>query len=179
MKKVAGLFVAFVALSASLLRGELDAGQKAKVDAAVEQAKTWAADPKIVSAVKAFNTSPSDDVKSMTQDKWKTLPVLDPFIRAMTKNDAAAALKSAKTEAVAEAFVSGADGKKVAFLNKPSNWSHGGKPKHDDPMANKVWIGDIEVDESTGQQQIQVAVPVLDGDKPVGSLVVGFAISKL
>jgi hypothetical protein len=75
--------------------------------------------------------------------------------------------------------VSGADGSKVAFLTKPSSWSHAGKPKHDKPMTGKTWQGDVEVDASTGARQIQVSVPVLDGGKPIGSIVVGFSIAKL
>lgn len=65
------------------------------------------------------------------------------------------------------------------FLSKPSNWSHQGKPKHDEPMVGKTWQGGIELDESTGLQQIQIGVPVLEEDKPIGSLVLGFSISKL
>jgi hypothetical protein len=80
---------------------------------------------------------------------------------------------------VSEAFVSGADGGKVAFLGKTSNWSHKGKPKHDQPMSGKTWQGQVEVDESSGLQQVQVAVPVLDGGKPIGSLVVGLSVGKL
>lgn len=182
MKKTALCSFAALTLAlfaASSLRGEVDGALKSKLDSAVTQAKTWAADPVIVAAVKSANTSPSEDAKSMTQDKWKSLPVLDPFVRSFTKNDAAAKLKTLKSEAVTEAFVSGANGAKVAFLSKPSGWTHAGKAKHDDPMAGKVWIGDVEVDESTGQQQIQVSVPVLDGEKPVGSLVVGFSVNKI
>ena len=46
-------------------------------------------------------------------------------------------------------------------------------------MAGKTWQGPIEVDESTGLQQIQVAVPVLDSGKPIGSLVIGLSLAKL
>lgn len=181
MKKAICSFaaVAVALFAASSLRGDVDPALKPKLDAALAQANTWASDPAVVAAVKAANGSPTDDAKSMTQEKWKSLPVLDPFVRSFTKNDAAAKLKSIKTEAVTEAFVSGANGTKVAFLSKPSNWSHAGKAKHDKPMAGEAWIGEVEVDESTGQQQIQLAVPVLDGGKPVGSLVVGFSLSKL
>lgn len=158
---------------------ELDADKQAKLNAAIEQAKQWAADPAVVSAVKSYNATPSDDAKAMTQDKWKSLPVLDSFVRSHTKNDAAKAIAAHKTEATTEAFLSGANGTKVAFLSKPSNWSHKGKAKHDDPMAGKVWQGAVEVDDSTGQQQIQIAVPVKDGDTVIGSLVVGFSVAKL
>ena len=46
-------------------------------------------------------------------------------------------------------------------------------------MTGKTWQGPVEVDESSGVQQVQVAVPVLDGGKPIGTLVVGISISKL
>jgi hypothetical protein len=46
-------------------------------------------------------------------------------------------------------------------------------------MTGKNWQGPVEVDESSGQQQLQVSVPVLDGGKPIGSLVVGLSVTKL
>jgi hypothetical protein len=76
-------------------------------------------------------------------------------------------------------FVSGAGGGKVAFLAKPSSFSHKGKEKHDVPMAGRLWQGDPEVDESTGQLQVQVGVPVLDGARPVGSIVIGLKVAQL
>jgi hypothetical protein len=115
----------------------------------------------------------------MTQDKWKGLSVLDPLVRGFAKNDAAVLLKSKQGSVVTESFLSGSDGTKVAFLSKPTNWSHKGKDKHESPMSGKTWQGPVETDESTGQRQLQVAVPVLDGGKPIGSLVVGLGVSKL
>jgi hypothetical protein len=46
-------------------------------------------------------------------------------------------------------------------------------------MSGKSWQGKVEVDESTGLQQVQVAVPVLDNGQAIGSLVVGLSLSKL
>ena len=46
-------------------------------------------------------------------------------------------------------------------------------------MTSKTWQGPIEVDESSGAQQVQVSMPILDGDKPIGSLVIGLSASKL
>jgi hypothetical protein len=157
----------------------LEATLQTKVDAMTRQIQTWAADPAIVQAVKAHNAAPPAASAAMSQDRWKSLPVLDPFVRGFSKCPAGEFLKSHKTEAVAEAFLSGADGNKVAFLAKPTNWNHTGKPKHDVPMTGKTWQGPVEVDESTGLQQVQVAVPVLDGGKPAGSLVVGLSLTKL
>jgi hypothetical protein len=170
---------AFTFCSLLALAGPVPADLQPKVDERIKLAKEWAADPTIVAAVKAANASPSAEVAAMTQDKWKELTVLDPFVRSFAKNDAGRFLKSKQDDLTAEAFLSSADGKKVAFIAKTSSWSHAGKPKHDQPMAGKTWQGEISVDESTGIESVQIAVPVLDGDKPIGSLVVGVVTSKL
>jgi predicted transcriptional regulator len=177
--KLTALLVASFVSASAFAAEDLDAATQAKVDAKIKVIQSWAANAAVVSAVKAQNTTPPADMAGMTQDKWKSLTVLDPVVRAFTKNAAAEQIKSVKDDSVSEAFVSSADGTKVAFLSKPSNWSHKGKAKHDDPMAGKTWQGAPEVDESTGAKQVQVAVPVLDGDKPIGSLVVGLNLTKL
>jgi aconitase B len=156
-----------------------DAALQAKLDSRVQTARLWAADPTVVAAVKALNANLPAEYAAMTDEKWTELSVLDPFVRAFTKNDVATFLKGKKGDDVSEAFVSAANGTKVAFLAKTTSWSHKGKAKHETPMTGKVWQGPIETDKSSGVQQIQVAVPVLDGGKPIGSLVVGYAISKL
>jgi hypothetical protein len=171
--------LAALVLPLRLAAAELDAAQQGKISEQLKAVQALAATPALVEAVKAQNASTPADYSAMTQDKWKGLTVLDPFVRAFTKNPAGVLLKSKKTEAVSEAFLSDASGLKVAFLSKPSNWSHKGKAKHDDPMAGKTWQGPVEVDESSGVQQVQVAVPILDGGKPIGSLVVGISLSKL
>lgn len=173
----AGLAAAWVWSGAAA--AELSAAARGKVEAKVAAMKGLASDPAVVAAVKTYNAAPPAAAKAMTQEQWKALTVLDPAVRAYTKNAAAAALKAKRDETVTEAFVSGADGGKVAFLSKPSNWSHKGKDKHAQPMGGRVWIGPAEVDDSTGQEQVQVAVPVLDGGRPAGSLVVGLAVGKL
>ncbi len=173
------LMTAAALLLSTQLASALDAEVKAKIDAKLDGIKALASSEAVVAAVKAHNTSEPAESKDMTQDKWKGLSVLDPFVRSLTKNAASGYLKEKKDAAVSEAFLSAADGKKVAFLTKPSNWSHSGKAKHDKPMAGETWYGEIEVDDSTGAQQVQIGVPVLDGGKPIGSLVVGLAVAKL
>lgn len=174
------LCVAVFLASALPASGEgLDPAVQAKISKKLEDVRAMAADPKVVAAVKKHNAAPSDEAKAMTQEKWKALSMLDPIVRGLARNEAASALQSRRSEAISEAFVSGADGAKVALLSKTSGWSHKGKPKHDVPMSGKEWQGAVEVDESTGQQQVQIAVPVLDGQKAIGSLVVGLSIAKL
>jgi hypothetical protein len=178
MKKIKTLLVATLAFAATGFAGEaLSPEVKAKVEAKIASLKAWGSEAVIVKATKESAANPA--AKDMTQDKWKGLTVIDPTVRSFTQNPAAAWIKGHKDPAVSEMFISNAAGTKVAFLAKPSGWSHKGKPKHDVPMTGKTWIGDAEMDESTGQKQVQVAFPVLDAGKPIGSIVVGLAISKL
>jgi len=115
----------------------------------------------------------------MTQDKWQSLTLLSPEVKAIASCELSKYLKDKKDASVSEAFVSGADGTKVAFLAKSSNWSHKGKPKHDNPMAGKTWIGEVEIDASSGQQQVQIGIPVMDQGKAIGSIVIGFNVTKM
>lgn len=179
MKRYATLLLALAAFPVTALSEGLEPAVRSKIDAEVKTIESWAKDPTVVQAVKTHNTSPPAEAAAMNQDKWKSLTVLDPAVRSFTKNPSAELIKGKKSAAVSEAFISAADGTKVAFLAKTSGWSHKGKAKHDVPMTGKTWQGPVEIDESTGLQQVQVGVPVLDGDKPIGSLVVGLSLSKL
>jgi hypothetical protein len=173
------LLAAMLCLSQIASAAALEPALQAKVAAKIKEIQGWAADPAVVGGVKTYNAGKSPEAAAMDQAKWTATSVIDPFVRGLTKNPAAEVLKANKGDVVSEAFISGADGGKVAFLGKPTNWSHKAKPKHEQPMTGKTWQGDVEVDESSGLQQLQVAVPVLDGGKPIGSLVVGLSIGKL
>ncbi len=158
---------------------ELTAAQKTKIDAKIKMLSSWSTDKKIVDFVRNANANPPTESKGMTQEKWTNLNMLSPEVKAFSKNDLAGYLRTIKDASVSEIFVSCADGTKAAFLSKTSNWSHKGKPKHDVPMSGKTWTGKPELDESTGVQQVQVGLPVLDNGKPIGSIVVGLNLSKL
>jgi hypothetical protein len=168
-----------LALGGSAIAQSITPAVQARIDAQIKEITGWAADAVIVEAVRAQNTKLAPEAAGLNQDKWRALTVLDPTVRGYTKNPAAGVLKAKKSDVVTEAFISSATGIKVAFLAKTSNWSHQGKDKHEVPMQGKPWQGPVEVDESSGQQQLQIAVPVLDGGKPIGSLVVGLSLAKL
>jgi hypothetical protein len=152
---------------------------KANLDNKIKQLQAWSADPVIVAAVKAHNSNTPAEDKAMTNEKWSKLTVLDPYVRSFTRNPLGVYLKTKKDDQISECFVSGADGTKVAFLSKTTSWSHADKGKHKVPMSGKTYIGPIALDESSGLQEIQVGLPVLDNGKPIGSVVVGISVSKL
>jgi hypothetical protein len=153
---------------------------KVKFDAKVKKLQSLSTEPEVVSAVKSYNaTTPSPEAKAMTNEQWHSLTLFDPFVRAIGKSPLSEYLKSKRDDVVAKIFVSGADGGKVGFDAKTEHWTHKGMPKHDVPMTGQVWIGAVKLDDSTGLQMIQVGFPVLDGSKPIGSIVFGLRADKL
>jgi hypothetical protein len=156
---------------------------KARLDAKIKQLSSFSTDPEVVNAVQAYNASPaSAEALSMTNEKWHSLSVLDPFVRATAKTPLSEYLKTkvrGADDTIAKVFVSGADGSKVGFDAKTEHWTHKGLPKHEVPMTGQTWIGAVKIDDSTGQQLIQVGLPVLSAGKPIGSIVFGLRVDKL
>ncbi len=155
---------------------------QAKLDAKIKQLASLSTDPELVNAAKVHNATPATaEALAMTNEKWHSLSVLDPFVRAAAKTPLSEYLKGKKNtdDTIAKIFVSGADGFKIGFDSKTEHWTHKGLPKHEIPMSGQTWIGSVKVDDSTGQQLIQVGLPVLDGGKPIGSVVVGLRVDKL
>jgi len=177
--QVLSLTLAIFALTAASL-GQAPPEIKEKLDAKIKQLEPFRTDPQVVSAVKAYNaTTPTAEAKAMTNEKWHSLSVLAPFVRSIGKTPLSEYLKTKRDDVIAKIFVSGADGGKVGFDAKTEHWTHKGMPKHEVPMTGKTWIGPVKLDDSTGLQMIQVGLPVLDGGKPIGSIVFGFRVDKL
>lgn len=181
--KNAGFYLGLV-LAAGVMTGAAAAAQitpamQAKINAEITAAQALASDPAIVEAVKAQNASAPANFAGMTQEKWAAAAASDPFVQGFTTNAVAAILQAKKSAIAAEVFVNAADGRKVAFLAKTTNWSHAGSPKHDMPMMGHPWTGAIEHDHSSGVESIQIGVPVLDGGKAIGSIVIGLDVAKL
>jgi hypothetical protein len=152
---------------------------KVKLDSKIKQMQGLSNDPRVVTAVKAYNTAPPAEASQMTNEKWTALAADNALVVSLAKNDVAAALRSQADDSVSTAFVSGADGGKVGFITKTSAWNHKGNPKHDVPMSGQVYIGTPSTDNATGQQLVQVGLPVLDAGKPIGTVVITFKVAKL
>lgn len=156
-----------------------------KVQAELDKRKIelagWAADAAISGAVKEQNAK--GPIAGMDNPKWKLTKRSDPVVKAFQDCPAAKILKdkvSADGGAFSEAFLSAAQGEKVAFIEKTSSYIHKGTPKFDVPFNDsKAWQGKPEFDESTQTYAVQVSVPVLEGAKPIGVLVVGVNLSHL
>ena len=180
-RKVRVIFAgfAFVALATAAAAQEAPPEIKAKVEAKVKQLEYLSTDSHVVEAVKAYNANPGPGAKGMTNEKWASLSVLDPFVRSLSKSPLGEYLKGKKNELLVKFFVSGADGGMVAYDAKTQYWNHKGMPKHDVPMSGETYIGPMKQDGTTGIYAIQVGLPVLDGGKPIGSVVIDLRIDKL
>jgi hypothetical protein len=179
LKRAFSVLLLVICFSISANAEDLSATVQARVSMETEKAKEIALDPVIVRAVKESNASKPAQMKGMTQEKWENLAANDPVIVSLSNNAAAQFIKSHASDLVSEAFVSGADGTKVALLSKTTNWSHIGIPKHEQPMQGKTWQGKIDRDLSTDVLQLQISVPVRDGAKVIGSLVLGLKVRDL
>lgn len=160
---------------------ELSQGAKAALVKETQVITGWAASPEIVAAVKEQNSK--GPLSGMDNDKWKAVKRSDPLVKAFQDNPAGQYLagKLAGGKGLyAEAFLSAMQGEKAAFVAKTSSYIHKGKPKFDQPFSTaKAWQGPMEFDESTQSYLVQIAVPVLEGGKPIGVLVVGINTASL
>jgi hypothetical protein len=142
----------------------------------------WAADPVVVAAVKDQNAK--GPLSGVDNAKWKSIRRSDPVIQGMVKSPAGVYLKKqidASNGALDKAFINGAQGEKVAFAEKTMSYFHKGQEKFDVPMKtghtwqmSKAWF-----DESLQSYAVQVAAPVMDGDKAIGVIVVSVPVSHL
>jgi len=173
------LFVMTALVVASLAAAPLTPAQKSSVETQVKQFSVLGTDPVVVKAVKDYIAAPPAELKGMTQEIWTKMSVLSTEIKYLTRNPLAVYLKTKKTEIMAELFVSAPNGEKVALFSKTTSWSHKGKAKHEVPMTGKTWIGEPELDESTGKQSVQFSFPVMDGSRVIGSIVIGLDLSLL
>jgi hypothetical protein len=145
----------------------------------VWHANGWAASPVVVEAVLAQNAK--GPIPGMDNAKWKTVPESDAIVQGFINNEAGKFLTAemAKTDGICvSAFLSAAQGEKVAFTDKTGSYIHKGSAKFDVPFTTgKPWQGKPELDGKV--YVIQISVPVLSEEKPIGALVVDIDGSKL
>jgi hypothetical protein len=177
---ISALFVLLV-LGGRAASFEMTPEAQAELDKMKAVVAGWAADPVLVKAVVIQNGK--GPIEGMDNAKWKTMRRTDAMVKDFQSNPAGLLLKSkidASGGMFTEAFLSAAQGEKVAFVEKTTSYIHKGQPKFEVPFGGaKSWQGKPEFDESAQTYQIQISVPVLQDAKPVGVLVVGANLEKL
>jgi hypothetical protein len=175
------ILVTFLTAVAGAASFEMTAAIQAELDKQKTVIASWAANPVIVNAVLEQNRK--GPIGGMDNAKWKMVRRRDPVVTGFQTNPAGQLLKAKLNEsqgAVSEAFLSAAQGEKVAFVEKTTSYIHRGVAKFDVPFGTgKAWQGPAEFDESSQTYAIQISVPVLAEGKPIGALVVGVNLSYL
>ena len=103
---------------------------QARVNVRIVSVKAIAADPLIVEAVAAQNAGLSAEQSAVKQELWSRYNKQQKLVQSLSTNTAAGLLQAKCGDWANEAFLSDSHGFKVAFLNKPTNWCHAGKPKN-------------------------------------------------
>jgi hypothetical protein len=178
---LAAVALLMVAAAAAHAAFDITPAIQAELDRQKKVVAGWAADRVIVRAVAEQNVK--GPLSGMDNPKWKVLRRSDSVVTAFQSSPAGLFLK-AKLEAsgglITEAFLSGAQGEKVAFAEKTTSYIHKGAAKFDVPFTTRTaWQGRPEFDESAQTYQIQISVPVLADGQAVGALVVGISLSQL
>ena len=178
------LLVAALVASLAVPAGAFDItpAVQAELDRQKAAVAGWAADPVVVGAVREQNAK--GPIEGMDNAKWKTVRRSDPVVQAMVKCAAGQLLKKrieASGGALDKAFISAAQGEKVAFAEKTISYLHRGQDKFDVPMSTgKPWqMAKPWFDESLQGYALQVAAPVIDGGKPIGVIVASVPLTHL
>lgn len=149
------------------------------VDTRLNILDKYAADVLIVSAVKKANAqklSP-DEIKKLDME-WIS-GVESDFVNTILDSDVSRFLrKKVRSNKLlyTEAFLCDNQGATVGAYPKTSDYWQGDEGKFTRCFKNgagEIFVSPLEFDESTGSRSIQVSVPVKDGVKTIGVLVMG------
>ena len=160
---------------------ELEALLKVKI----RTVQHMALNPLVIRAVREQNALKLDDEEIQRRDEqWRASKELTPFKISLQGNRAGRFLRETvqRLDSVNEAFLTDAKGANVAVYPVTSDYWQGDEEKWTASFNNgkgKVFIGPVELDESTQAYAAQISAPVIDRGRTIGVLVVGVTIDYL
>ncbi len=123
-----------------------------------------------------------DEIKKIDQE-WKDGS--SPLIKELQENKAGSFLKNIiiqQADVYSEAFLTDNQGANVAAYPATSDYWQGDEEKFTASFNGgdgKVFIGPVELDESTQANAVQISVPMQYNDETIGVLVIGVKVSVL
>jgi hypothetical protein len=150
-----------------------------KLEGKMRAARHMAFHPVILRAVRSQNNEQlSMDVIQRRDAEWRSAQGETALQRSISQSRASQVLRALveRNPDFNEAFATDNQGANVAMFPATSDYWQGDEAKWINSFNNgdgKVWVGDIELDESTGEVAVQVSVPILDQDETIGVLVIG------
>jgi hypothetical protein len=149
----------------------LPAAVKAKMDQYSGILTGWAADPLVVNAVKAANAK-GGSLPGMTNSKWEDLPDGDPQVQGLLKSPLSLQLQKWEADKnINKLFVRDEKGNMVGGSAKTLIFNAINRPTVKVSLTGKIYVADeVKPDPTTQIKSVQLAVPVLDGNKVIGVL---------
>lgn len=124
---------------------------------------------------------PLEEIKQR-DGQWRGSKELTPFKQSLQSNKPGRFLKGTVTRLASlnEAFLTDNQGANVAAYPATSDYWQGDEKKWSAAFnggKGQVFIGDLELDDSTQTYAVQISAPVLDRGETIGVLVVGVTFS--
>lgn len=178
------LTISFVILLAITVSAGEKAPQKV-IDFANNVLIKLGEDPVIIDAVKAQNAKGKtlSQIKAMDK-KWRNTPGIADYMKALMNSECAKHIQNIQKSKsyYAEIFVMDNQGANVAMTDKTSDYWQGDEAKFNNSFNNgngKVFIDDIEFDDSAQAYLVQISIPVKDNGKTIGAITIGLDIDKM
>lgn len=151
----------------------------------IRSVQHMALNPVVVRAARQQNVEnlSLDEIKRRDQ-QWSSSDEMTAFKLSLQTTAAGRFLQQqiSRTENFNEAFATDNKGANVAAFPATSDYWQGDEEKWSaafDSGDGKVFIGPLELDESTNTYAAQISAPILDRGETIGVLVVGVTISYL
>ena len=144
-----------------------------------------ALNPLLIRAVRQQNASGLTPEDITRRDKaWSATKELTPFKLSLQTSAAGRFLRAQiqRSTSFNEAFLTDDQGANVAAYPATSDYWQGDEAKWSNSFNGgdgRIFVGALELDESTNTVAAQVSAPVLDRGKTIGVLVVGVTINYL
>ena len=177
-----------VALTPLAATADIDLGD-AELESAlalkIRTVRHMALNPTLVRAVRRQNAEGIAPAEIATRDeRWKGTDELTQFKWTLQQTRAGRFLRDRVKgdPAYNEAFLTDNQGANVAAFPPTSDYFQGDEEKWSESFndgSGRVFIGPVELDESTGVRAVQISAPVLDKGRTIGVLVVGITVEHI
>ena len=144
-----------------------------------------ALNPLLIRAVRQQNASGLTPEEIARRDKsWRATKELTPFKLSLQTSAPGRFLRAQiqRSTSFNEAFLTDNQGANVAAFPATSDYWQGDEDKWSDSFNGadgQIYLGALELDESTNTVAAQVSAPVLDRGKTIGVLIIGVTINYL
>ncbi len=185
-KTIAILFALLLSLAppTSATDSQVDQDVEAALQKQVQLVTQMAMSDVVLEATRSQNNKHLTPAEIRDRDnQWKASGELTEFKTSLQTSDVGKLFKNKvdwPDSVYSEMFLTDNQGANVAAYPATSDYWQGDEEKWIASFnrgSGKVFIGPVELDESTGIRGVQISVPVLDGKKTIGVLIVGVKLS--